>query len=283
MSSVFDEKRAARHGLAFTAAGLLALAACSTGDANAQESVTVPDEAVAAGEVEEITVEVIESYPHDPGSFTQGLELAEHPEYGAVLYESAGLYGESDIRITDPATGEVLASQDLPAEDFAEGLTLTDDAVWQITWQEHHAYKRDPVTLDVLETVEYDGEGWGVCYDGERLVMSDGSDTLTFRDPATFEPAGTVKVTLDGEPVYSINELECTGGQVWANLWQTDQIVRIDPATGEVGAVVDATGLLSDDEASGADVLNGIAAAEEEGTFYITGKQWPKLFLVRFV
>ncbi|RRS02180.1 glutaminyl-peptide cyclotransferase [Glycomyces terrestris] len=280
---MFDEKRAARHGLAFTAAGLLALAACSSGDAAADESVTVPeDAAVEESTVEELTVEVIESYDHDPGAFTQGLELGEHPEHGTVLYESAGLYGESDVRATDPATGEVLASQDLPAEDFAEGLTLTGDAVWQITWQEHRAYQRDPATLDVVATAEYEGEGWGICADGDRLVMSDGSSTLTFRDPDTFAATGTVEVTLEGEPVFSINELECVDGQVWANLWQTDQIVRIDPATGEVGAVVDAAGLLSPEESAGADVLNGIAAAED-GAFYVTGKHWPKLFLVRFV
>jgi glutaminyl-peptide cyclotransferase len=185
------------------------------------------------------------------------------------------------VRITDPATGAVLASQDLPAEQFAEGLTLTDEDLWQITWQEGVAHRRDPVTLDVVETVEYEGEGWGICFDGHRLVMSDGSSTLTFRDPDTFAETGSVDVTLDGEPVYQINELECVDGQVWANLWQTDQIVRIDPASGAVGAVVDASGLLSADESAGADVLNGIAAAED-GTFYVTGKHWPKLFLVRF-
>jgi glutaminyl-peptide cyclotransferase len=277
MRSVFDENRATRRGLAFGAVGLLALAGCGTGDAAAGEQVSVPEDAG----VEQLSVEVIESYDHDPGSFTQGLELREHPEFGPVLYESAGLYGESDVRITDPATGEVLASQDLPAEQFAEGLTLTDDSIWQITWQEHVAHRRDPVTLDILETVEYDGEGWGICADGTQLVMSDGSSTLTFRDPVTFEETGTVEVTLDGEPVFQINELECAGGQLWANLWQTDQIVRIDPATGEVGAVVDASGLLSADESAGADVLNGIAAAEE-GQFYLTGKHWPKLFLVAF-
>ncbi|GAA2291145.1 glutaminyl-peptide cyclotransferase [Glycomyces scopariae] len=275
---MFDEKRAARHGLAFTAAGLLALAGCSAGDAAAGESDT-PDQDAGGF----TGVEVLETYDHDPGSFTQGLELAEHPEFGTVLYESAGLYGESDVRITDPATGEVLASQDLPAEDFAEGLTLTDDAVWQITWQEHRAYKRDPVTLDVVETVEYEGEGWGVCYDGERLVMSDGSDTLTFRDPATFEETGTVAVAdQSGQPVFSINELECSGGTVWANVWQTDRIVGIDPDSGTVQADVDASGLLSEEDSAGADVLNGIAKAEGEGEFYLTGKHWPKLFLVRF-
>jgi glutaminyl-peptide cyclotransferase len=278
MRSVFDENRARRRGLALAGTGLLALTGCGTGDAAAEDQVSVPPDAG----VEQLTVEVVDSFDHDPESFTQGLELREHPEFGLVLYESAGLYGESDVRITDPATGAVLASQDLPAEQFAEGLTLTDTDLWQITWQEGAAHRRDPVTLDVVETVQYDGEGWGICYDGERLVMSDGSSTLTFRDPVTFEETGSVEVVLEGEPVFQINELECAGGQVWANLWQTDQIVRIDPATGEVGAVVDASGLLSAEESAGVDVLNGIAAAEKEGQFYLTGKLWPKLFLVTF-
>ncbi|MEU6858645.1 glutaminyl-peptide cyclotransferase [Glycomyces sp. NPDC046736] len=287
---MFDEKRATRRGLAFGAAGLFALSACGTGDAAAEERVTVPEDA----EVEQLRVEVLDTFDHDPGSFTQGLEVAEHPEFGTVFYESAGLYGESDARIVDPGTGEVLASQDLPADLFAEGLTLTDTDLWQITWQEGAALRRDPVTLDVVETVAYEGEGWGICSldqftapkvaeAGTQLIMSDGSSTLTFRDPVTFAPNGTVEVTLDGEPVSQINELECVGGQVWANLWLTDQIVRIDPATGEVGAVVDAAGLLSAEDSPGADVLNGIAAGPDEGTFYVTGKHWPKLFLVRFV
>ncbi len=275
---MFDEKRAARRGVALGAVGLLGLTGCGTADASAEEQVKVPEDAA----VEQLSVEVLETYDHDPDSFTQGLQLAEHPEYGNVFYESAGLYGESDARIVDPGTGEVLASQDLPADQFAEGLTLTDSDVWQITWQEGVAHRRDPVSLDIVETVEYEGEGWGICFDGERLVMSDGSSTLTFRDPVTFEETGSVEVTLDGEPVQQINELECVGGQVWANLWQTDQIVRIDPATGEVGAVVDAAGLLPEEDAANADVLNGIAAAAEEGTFYLTGKHWPKLFLVKF-
>jgi glutaminyl-peptide cyclotransferase len=278
MRSVFDENRAARRGVALGAVGLLGLTGCGSADASAEEQVKVPEDAA----VEQLSVEVLETFEHDPDSFTQGLQLAEHPEYGNVFYESAGLYGESDARIVDPGTGEVLASQDLPADQFAEGLTLTDTDVWQITWQEGVAHRRDPVSLDVVETVQYEGEGWGICFDGERLVMSDGSSTLTFRDPVTFEETGTVEVTLDGEPVHQINELECVGGQVWANLWQTDQIVRIDPATGEVGAVVDAAGLLPEEDAANADVLNGIAAGAEEGTFFLTGKHWPKLFLVRF-
>ncbi|WP_211228418.1 glutaminyl-peptide cyclotransferase [Glycomyces tenuis] len=268
---MFDQKRAAAL---FAVAALPALAGCGTGDAGAEESSPLPEDPA----VEQLSVEVLDTFDHDADAFTQGLELRD-----GVFYESTGLYGSSDVRTVDPGTGDVLDSEALPDDQFGEGLTLTEDAVWQITWQEGLAYQRDPETLDVVETFEYEGEGWGICYDGERLVMSDGSSTLTFRDPASFEALGTVDVTLGGEAVDQINELECAGGQVWANVWQTDEIVRIDPATGEVGAVVDASGLLTEDEAASADVLNGIAAAEEEGTFYITGKLWPKLFLVRFV
>lgn len=280
---MFDEKHTAgraRPAAALGAVGLLALAGCSAPDAEAAGHTSPPPEEEG---VQALVVEVVETFDHDADSFTQGLELAEHPEFGTVFYESAGLYGSSDVRIVDPGTGDVLLSQDLPADQFAEGLTLTDEDLWQITWREGVAHRRDPVTLDIRETVEYEGEGWGICYDGERLVMSDGSATLTFRDPVTFEATGTVDVTLDGVPVFQINELECVDGQVWANLWLTDRIVRIDPETGEVRATVDAPGLLTPEEALGADVLNGIAAAETEGEFYITGKEWPKLFLVRFV
>ena len=269
MSSVFDQRRAA-----LAAAALLALAGCGNGSAEADETRKLSEPEGA----EQLSVQVLEEFPHDPESFTQGLELRD-----GVMYESAGLYGQSDVRLTDPGTGEVLESVDLPDDEFAEGLTLTDEAVWQLTWQEHIAYQRDPDTLEVLDSVSYDGEGWGLCYDGEGLVMSDGTSTLTFRDPETFEPRGTVEVVLDGEPLAMLNELECVDGQVWANVWQTDRIVRIDPGSGEVTAVVDAAGLLPEEDADGADVLNGIAAAEQDGAFYLTGKLWPTMFLVSFV
>ncbi|WP_211116272.1 glutaminyl-peptide cyclotransferase [Glycomyces buryatensis] len=260
-------------GAALGLAALAATAACGTRNAEADESVPTPEDAA----VEQLGVTVLDTFDHDPDSFTQGLELRD-----GVFYESAGLYGESDVRLVEPGTGEVIETVALPEDEFAEGLTLTEDSLWQITWKEGVAYQRDLTTLEVVETASYEGEGWGICSDGTQLVMSDGSSTLTFRDPETFEETGTARVTLDGEPLDQINELECVDGQVWANVWQTDQIVRIDPATGEVGAVVDAAGLLTEDEAATADVLNGIAAAEEEGTFYITGKRWPKLFLVSF-
>jgi glutamine cyclotransferase len=264
-----------------------AVAVLLVGCADAGAEPVTPAAAPAnTGEVTQLTVEVIERYPHDTAAFTQGLELHE-----GVLYESTGLYGESDVRTVEPETGEVLELVELPDTAFGEGLTLVDDRIWQITWQEQIAFLRDRDTLAELDQVSYTGEGWGVCHDvaGGRLVMSNGSAELTFRDPATFESTGTVTVTRDGQPVVRINELECIGDRVWANIWQTDEIVSIDPQTGAVESVVDASGLLTDEEAVAADVLNGIAAAPGlataagSGTFMITGKLWPWLFLVRFV
>lgn len=264
----------------------LAVVMTSCADAGAEpiEPAAAPDQAV--GQVEQLAVEVIERYPHDTAAFTQGLELHE-----GLLYEGTGLEGESDIRIVEPETGEVLQIVDLPADVFGEGITLVDDRIWQISWQEQIAYLRDRDSLAELDQFSYTGEGWGICYDegSNRLVMSNGTADLTFRDPATFEPTGTVTVTRDGQPLVRINELECVGDRVWANVWLTDEIVRINPETGTVEAVVDASGLLTPEEAAAADVLNGIAAAPTvttaagTGTFMITGKLWPWLFLVRFV
>lgn len=227
-----------------------------------------------------LRVEVLATYPHDPGAFTQGLEL-----HDGLLYEGTGLYGESDVRVVDVETGEVRQLVDLPETAFGEGLTIVDDQIWQLTWQEGYAFRRDRDTLAELGQVPYQGEGWGVCHDpgDDRLVMSNGTAQLTFRDPENFEVLGTVDVTRDGAPLVRINELECVDGQVWANVWLTDEIVRIDPDTGLVDAVVDASGLLSESEQAVADVLNGIAAVPYSDTFLITGKLWPKLFKVRFV
>jgi glutaminyl-peptide cyclotransferase len=261
---------------------VVALTSCA--DAGAEPINAVPAQAV--GQVEQLTVEVIERYPHDTAAFTQGLELHQ-----GLLYEGTGLEGESDIRTVDPETGDVQQTVDLPPDVFGEGITLVDDKIWQITWQEQIAYLRDRDTLAELDQVSYTGEGWGICHDrgNDRLIMSNGTSDLTFRDPATFEPTGTVTVTRDGQPVVNINELECVGDRVWANIWLTDEIVRINPQTGTVEAVVDASGLLTPEEQVGADVLNGIAAAPSistnagNATYMITGKLWPWLFLVRFV
>lgn len=226
-----------------------------------------------------LRMEVLDQYPHDTAAFTQGLELRD-----GVLYESTGLYGESSVRIVEVETGQVLEQVDLPPAVFGEGLTLVGDRIWQLTWQEGVAFHRDRDTLEELGQVRYEGEGWGLCHDADRgrLIMSDGSSQLTFRDPTTFAVIGSVEVTRDGVPVTNLNELECVGSDVWANIWYEDEIIKIDPDRGAVTAVVDASQLLLPEEAIAADVLNGIAATSTPDELLITGKLWPHTFRVRF-
>lgn len=225
-----------------------------------------------------LRVQVLLTLPHDTTMYTEGLEI-----HDGVLYESSGLVGQSRLRATALSSGAMVAQAALPAPLFGEGLTLTDTRLWQLTWTNGIAIERDPVTLARRRVVTYRGEGWGLCHDGHRLVMSDGSDRLTFRDPVTFAPTGQLEVRLDGEPVRALNELECAGGAIWANVFQTERILRINPATGVVTGVVDAGGLLSTRSRPTEDVLNGIAAIPGTDEFLITGKHWPALFRVRFV
>lgn len=227
---------------------------------------------------EHLAVRVLAAHPHDPTSFTEGLLLRDRR-----LYESGGLYGESKLEESDVQSGAVLRQIVLDPTVFGEGLALVSDHLIQLTWKEQTAYVYDADTFARLGQVSYEGEGWGLCYDGNQLVMSDGSANLTFRDPDTFAVTGTARVVLDGQPVERVNELECVGDSVYANVWLTDQIIRIDKVTGQVTAVIDASGLLTADERRGADALNGIAYDPDSGHFLITGKHWPKLFEVEFV
>ncbi|WP_376706498.1 glutaminyl-peptide cyclotransferase [Actinophytocola algeriensis] len=252
--------------------GVLLLAACSA----------APTEAPAEGTLK---VDVLATVPHDPGAFTQGLELVD-----GVLYEGTGLEGKSSIRAVDPESGEVDKQVELPADLFGEGITVAGDVIWQITWQDGVAIRRDRTTLAEEGRAGYDGEGWGICHDrsGDRLIMSDGGDRLTFRDVETFTQEGNVQVTGPDGPVTRLNELECVPGrdgrvQVYANVWQTDRIVRIDPENGRVTATVDLSGLLPEEDRAGTDVLNGIAAIPGTDEFLVTGKLWPTMFRVRFV
>lgn len=249
-------------GRALIVAVLLALAGCAA-------AVPAPGGALVP--------EVVEELPHDPTAFTQGFELVD-----GALYEGTGLAGRSQLRELDPATGVVRRSVPLPGELFGEGITVVGDRIWQLTWQDGVALEWDRASFTLLRRVPFDGEGWGLCFDGSRLVRSDGTDRLRFHDPATFAETGAVAVTLDGAPVTELNELECVDGQVWANVWRTDRIVRIDPADGRVTAVVDAGGLLDDRRRATTDVLNGITDAGD-GEFLLTGKLWPSTFRVRFV
>ncbi len=259
------------------AATVLLLAACS-----ASPTESAPATRAAAA----LRVDVLQRIPHDVKAFTQGFELVD-----GVLYEGTGLEGESSIRTVDPKTGAVRQKVDLPADLFGEGVTVTGDKIWQITWQDGIAIQRDRTTLAQLKQVRYQGEGWGLCHDqgADRLIMSDGTDHLTYRDVNTFAAKGGVDVRDDSNnPVTRINELECVPDQdghvqVWANIWQTDEIVRIDPASGRVTGTVDLTGLLPESDRAGADVLNGIAHIPGTNEFLVTGKLWPTMFRVRFV
>ncbi|MEZ5290377.1 MAG: glutaminyl-peptide cyclotransferase [Vicinamibacterales bacterium] len=227
---------------------------------------------------EQLHVQVVQAYPHDPGAFTQGLVLAD-----GRLFESTGLEGRSSVREVDLATGRVLRRLDIPAPVFGEGLALVGKRLFQITWKHETAYTYDRDTFEKGPSFPYSGEGWGLCHDGRELVMSDGSATLTFRGPETFRTMREVVVREQGVPVEQLNELECVGSQVYANVWMTDRIVRIDPKSGAVTASIDASGLLQPSERYGTDVLNGIAYDAASDTFLITGKLWPKMFRVRFV
>lgn len=227
-----------------------------------------------------LRAEVLQVLPHDATAFTQGLELVD-----GVLYEGTGLEGRSTVRATDPATGAVRRQAPLPPDLFGEGITVVGPTIWQLTWQDGVAIQRDRNTLAELRRVGYPGEGWGLCHQEApgRLIMSDGSERLFFRDPQTFQTTGEVRVTSDGRPVTQLNELECANGSVFANIWKTDTIVRIEPDSGRVTAEVDLSGLLAAEERAGADVLNGIAAIPGTDEFLVTGKLWPKMFKVRFV
>lgn len=224
-----------------------------------------------------LTVEIVAAYPHSTEAFTQGLL-----HHGGWLFESTGLVGRSSVRRVELETGRVERQTDIPAPYFGEGLERVGDSLWALTWQHGTGFIYDRDTLEPTGRFSYDGEGWGLCFDGESLWLSNGSAWLSRRSPADFSESGGVVVTFNGAPLGNINELECVDGQVYANVWRTDYIVRIDPGDGVVTGLVDASSLHA--ELSGTyDVLNGIASAPEDGLFYVTGKLWPKLFAVRFV
>lgn len=223
---------------------------------------------------------VLETYPHDPNAYTQGLVFVD-----GVLYEGTGQRGESELRRVDLETGTVEQANALDEELFGEGVVVLGDRIYQITWQSGLAFVYDRETFELLETFSYGGEGWGLTTDGARLIMSDGSDRLFFRDPETFEVLETVVVRDAGLPVSNLNELEYIDGEVWANVYQTDWIVRINPATGEVIGWVDMRGLrpAGDPRWEQAEVLNGIAWDADTGRLFVTGKYWPELYEIELV
>jgi glutamine cyclotransferase len=221
--------------------------------------------------------EVIRAIPHDAAAFTQGLVY-----HDGFLYESTGLEGQSTLRQLEIAMGRVLRRHELAPHIFAEGLTIWRDTLLQLTYMNRTAFAYDLRTFAPKGTFSYEGQGWGLTHDGSRLIMSDGQPALRFLDPATWRELGRVTVTDRGRPVVDLNELEFIKGEVWANVWHTDRIARIDPASGQVTAWVDLTGLRPaaarrDPEA----VLNGIAFDAEGDRLFVTGKLWPFLYEIR--
>lgn len=242
------------------AASVLSLAACS----------------MSAQNVKTYGYRVEEAFPHDVSAYTQGLFFHE-----GVLYESAGQYGESSFRQVDLATGRVLRRMNFEGRYFAEGSCVLNGRLYVLTWQEKECFVYDIKTWERLGTLRYLGEGWGLTTDGRSLIMSDGTSTLTFRNPDTFVVERSVPVTLRGQKVLYLNELEYIKGEVWANVYGTDQIVRIDPDTGVVRGVINLRNILPQGlRRPRTDVLNGIAFDARSGAVYVTGKYWPKLYRI---
>ncbi len=226
----------------------------------------------------EYTYEVVASWPHDRGAFTQGLVYNDH----GTFYESTGLNGRSSLREVDPQTGAVLRRVDVAEQYFAEGLTELGGKLYQLTWQHQRGFVYDAATFAKTREFTYAGEGWGLTDDGHSLIMSDGTNAIRFLDPETFAVRRTIRVMRGGQPLRNINELEYIDGQIYANVWLTDYIARIDPASGFLTGWIDMRGLLPPDGGN-ADVLNGIAWDAASGRIFVTGKLWPRLFEVRFV
>lgn len=260
------------RGPCAAAVGLLLLAGCTGAPA-------------ASGEVVALDWELVRTLPHDPTSFTQGLEVIRP----GLLAESSGRYGASRVSLVDLESGEPVASAWLPDEHFGEGLTLVGDRLLQLTWQEEVAHAWDVEDLAPAGSFSYEGEGWGLCHDEGRGVLwrSDGSSQVMSHHIETFGVTSTVGVQLDGEPLDRLNELECVDGDLWANVWQTDQLVRFSPEAGIVDAVADLSELAAlAEEANGRpftddEVLNGIAHSPETDTWFVTGKHWPELYEIR--
>ena len=252
--------------------------ACSAESDNGTDPAPAPAE--PPGEIPIYGYKVIAAYPHDPGAFTQGLLYRD-----GFLYESTGLNGQSSLRKVALATGEVLQIHALEAHFFAEGLAHFANRLIQLTWKSQQAFAYDIDSFEPLTRFTYATAGWGLACDGEQLILSDGTATLYFRNPFTFEEISRVEVSAQGRPIRNLNELEWVEGEIFANIWETDTIARIDPASGQVKGWIDASGLLStaDRQSRRVDVLNDIAYDAKGKRLFLTGKWWPKLYHIELV
>lgn len=223
------------------------------------------------------TYQVVNTWAHDSQAFTQGLVFHE-----GLLYESTGLYGSSSLRKVELTTGQVLFKISVPNQYFAEGLAILNNRAIQLTWQNNVGFVYDLASFNSLQSFAYSGEGWGLTHDGHSLIMSDGTNAIRFLDPVTFQVQRVIFV-LDGNvPLRRLNELEFVDGEIFANVWLTDRIVRFSPDTGRINSWVDLTGLLPPGERPSSDaVLNGIAYDAAQKRLFVTGKLWPKLYEIK--
>jgi glutamine cyclotransferase len=225
------------------------------------------------------TYNIVNTYPHDRNAFTEGLVFED-----GFLYEGTGLYGNSSLRKVELETGDILQIRELSDEFFGEGITIYGDKIIQLTWQSHIGFVYDKNSFELLQEFNYSTEGWGITYDGTRLIMSDGTSTLHFLNPETFEEIGQLEVFDNNGPVTKLNELEYVQGEIYANVWQTDRIAIIAPETGRVIGWIDLRGLLTaEDRSEPVDVLNGIAYDADNDRLFVTGKLWPKLFEIQLI
>ena len=226
-------------------------------------------------EAEERGFEVIRTLPLQQTSFTQGLEVLDES-----IFQSSGLYGESRLSEIDLQSGNILREMPINDSYFAEGITVLGESIIMLTWKEEQAFRIDISNFSIIENYSFDGEGWGICFNGEYLVMSNGTSEISFRDPYTFEINHTIQVTWNGQPVSRINELECVGGEILANVWLQDVILSIDSISGSVQYFISPTSITSMQGNNSNEVLNGIAFDKSSGGFWITGKNWTHIYLI---
>ncbi len=273
MSSRSAHRRAFTRNAALCATmlGASVLGACGR-EAPAAEAGTLAN--VAPARTPTYVAKVVQSWPHDPDAFTQGLVWDN-----GRLFEGTGQVGKSSIREVELTTGRVIRKRDVPEPYFGEGIVLLRDKLYELTWRSGVAFVYDVKTFEPIKQFKYDGEGWGLATDGTSIIMSDGSAVLRWRDPQTFAEQKALTVTDHGTPVSQLNELEWVKGEIWANVWQSDQVARIDPKTGNVTGWIDLTGILpAMDRRGSEDVLNGIAYDPKGDRLFVTGKLWSRLF-----
>lgn len=281
---------------------LLAAVSCGNNPANSR-STSVSNNSNAAANTKQApaptyTYEVVKTYPHDPKAFTQGLIFRD-----GFLYEGTGEEGESTLRKVELATGRVVQKHDLPHEIFGEGITAIGEKIYQLSWRNGKAWEYNISDFKLLREMSYSGEGWGLTSDGTQLIMSDGTHLLKFFDPQTFKTTRTVPVMQEnGRPLYLLNELEWVKGEIWANIWHSEEattgttqgrmpnigrpntIARIDPASGRVVGWIDLANISPEDQDEDSEhenTLNGIAYDEAGDRIFVTGKNWKKLYEIK--